>query len=146
MNSSENNIINTISNQQKEKIYNILKCHLCSKILYQPITLHCQETFCKPCLKIYTMKTSKQDCPKCHKPAFYQPINNFKLWDLINKLFPDVVKAREEEIKKSTPKLSQIEEIKEEIIKNNWRDIVNKKTNNTNTHLLNNQIFIEQLF
>ena len=134
-----------LTNLQKEKIFNIVKCHLCNKILYQPITLHCQDTFCKPCLKTYSMKTSKQECPKCHKPAFYQPVNNFKLWDLINKLFPDVVKAREEEIKKFTAKLSQVEEIKEEIIKNNWRDVINKKQSNQPISF-GNQIFIEQLF
>ena len=114
------------------KIQNLLKCSLCSRLLYQPVTLHCQDTFCRHCLKNYEIKTKKQDCPKCHKLSFYQPINNFKIWDLINKLFPNEIKAREEEIKKFSAKLTEIDEIKEEIIKNNWRDIVNKKTNQTN--------------
>jgi arsenate reductase-like glutaredoxin family protein len=122
----------SIDNITKLKIQNILKCSLCSSLLYQPVTLHCQDTFCRHCLKNYEIKTKKQDCPKCHNLSFYQPINNFKIWDLINKLFPNEVKAREEEIKKFSPKLTEVEEIKEEIIKNNWRDVVNKKSNQSN--------------
>ena len=122
----------SIDNITKLKIKNILKCSLCSSLLHQPVTLHCQDTFCRHCLKNYEIKTKKQDCPQCHKLSFYQPINNFKIWDWINKLFPNEVKAREEEIKKLLPKLTEIEEIKEEIIKNNWRDIINKKSNQLN--------------
>jgi hypothetical protein len=133
--------------QTINKIKEILTCSLCSKLLYQPLTLHCQETFCRPCLKIYSSKTQKQDCPNCHKPAFYQPINNFKLWDLINKIFPSDVKAREEELAKVQPKLTEEEEIKEEIIKNNWRDIVNKKNSINLNNIPNlNNIIIDQLF
>ena len=137
--------VSSINQQTINKIKEILTCSLCSKLFYQPLTLHCQETFCRPCLKNYSNKTQKQDCPNCHKPSFYQPINNFKLWDLINKLFPSEVEARKEELLKVQPKLTEEEEIKEEIIKNNWRDIINKK-NITNIPQNINNIIIEQLF
>jgi hypothetical protein len=137
--------ITEINTENKQKIKNILTCTLCSKLLCHPITLHCQETFCQSCIKLYSLKTKKQDCPSCHKDSFYQPTHNFKLWDLINKIFPDEVKAREEEIKKNTPKMTQEEQIKEEIIKNNWREIINKK-NNPIVNNNQNAFFIEQLF
>lgn len=129
----------------KLKIKEILTCTLCSKLLCNPVTLHCQDTFCQSCIKLYSLKTKQQDCPECHKPSFYQPIHNFKLCDIINKLFPKEIKQREEEILRNTPPMTEEEKIKEEIIKNNWREIVNKKSNNNNT-LPQNAIFIEQLF
>jgi hypothetical protein len=139
--------ISEINNDVKIKIKKILTCSLCSKLFHNPVTLHCQETFCQHCIKLYSIKSKKQDCPNCHKDSFYQPIHNFKLWDLINKIFPNEVKAREEEIKKNMPKISQEEQIKEEIIKNNWREIVNKKNNTNQPNILgNNAIFMEQLF
>lgn len=137
-----------INESVKSKIKEILTCKLCSKLLYNPVTLHCQDTFCQSCIKLYSIKTKQQDCPECHKPSFYQPIHNFKLCDLLNKLFPNEIKDREQEILKNIPKMTEEEKIKEDIIKNNWRDIVNKKSN-TNNNLLQqnaNAIFIEQLF
>ncbi len=131
----------------KLKIKEILTCKLCSKLLCNPVTLHCQDTFCQSCIKLYSLKTKKQDCPDCHKPSFYQPIHNFKLCDIINKLFPNEIKDREKEVLKNMPPMTEEEKIKEDIIKNNWREIVNKKTNNNNILQQNaNAIFIEQLF
>jgi len=136
-----------INESIKLKIKEILTCKLCLKLLYNPVTLHCQDTFCQSCIKLYSIKTKKQDCPGCHQPSFYQPIHNFKLCDIINKLFPNEVKDRENEVLKHMPQMTEEEKIKEDIIKSNWREIVNKKTNSNNNNLLQqNAIFIEQLF
>jgi hypothetical protein len=111
----------------KSQIKGILTCSFCKKLFHYPITLQCQDTFCKNCLQIYKFKTKKTDCPKCHKDSFYPPIQNIKLWDLITKLFPDEIKVRDVDVSRTTPRLTEEEQIKEDIIKNNWRDIINKK-------------------
>ena len=46
--------VSSINPQSINKIKEILTCSLCSKLFYQPLTLHCQETFCRPCLKNYS--------------------------------------------------------------------------------------------
>jgi hypothetical protein len=139
-----------IDENKKKMLKNILKCSLCFRLYHNPITLFCQDTFCKSCIKNYSLKNKTEDCPKCHKQSFYPPINNFKLCDLISKLYPEDVKSRELELSRITPKLTDEEEIKEDIIKNNWRDIINKKTNNSNLnqqqHQQMNQFLIEQIF
>jgi hypothetical protein len=136
-----------IDENKKKLLKNVLKCPLCFRLYHNPITLFCQDTFCKSCIKNYTLKNKKEDCPKCHKHSFYPPINNFKLWDLINKLYPDDVKSRELELSRITPKLTDEEEIKDNIIKSNWRDVINKKTSTTNPSQQQiNQFIIEQIF
>jgi len=126
------NLNQNINLETKNKLKECLKCLLCNKILYQPITLHCQDTFCKLCLQKYNHKTKKSNCPKCLKPTFNPMIQNFKLCDLINKIFPEETRKREEELNALKNKLSPDEKLKEdikdEIIKNNWRNIVNKKS------------------
>jgi hypothetical protein len=131
----------------KIQIKNILTCSFCKKLLHYPITLQCQDTFCKNCLKIYKYKTKKTDCPKCHKDSFYPPIQNIKLWDLIGKLFPDEIKLRDEEVSRTNPKLTEEEQIKEDIIKNNWRDVINKKmTPPSQPQIDLNNVIFEQIF
>ena len=126
------NLNQNINLETKNKLKECLKCLLCNKILYQPITLHCQDTFCKSCLQKYNNTTKKNNCPKCLKSTFNPMILNFKLCDLIHKIFPEETKKREEEFNaiknKLTPDEKLKEDIKEEIIKNNWSHIVNKKT------------------
>ena len=137
-----------IDDNKKKIAKNLLKCSLCFRLYHNPITLFCQDTFCKSCIKNYTLKNKTEDCPKCHKQSFYPPINNFKLWDLINKLFPDDVISRELELSRITPKLTDEELIKEEIIKNNWREVINKKTQSPQIpqHQQINEFIIEQIF
>ncbi len=120
--------------EKKNKIRQCLTCTLCKKLFYYPVTLYCQDSFCKSCLKNYTMKTNKKDCPSCHNETFIPPIHNFKICDIINKIFPDEIKDREIEINKTQSKLTEEEQIKEEIIKNNWREIVNKYKNDSNNN------------
>ena len=120
--------INMEKNMEKNnKLKECLSCTLCKKIFHYPVTLYCQDNFCKSCLKKYIIKTNKQNCPSCQKSYFNPPIHNFKIHDLINILFPEEFKQRQIEISKNEPKLTEEEEIKEEIIKNNWRDVINKK-------------------
>jgi hypothetical protein len=64
--------------------------------------------------------------------------------DVIQKIFPEETKFRENEINKNKPPLKTEDQIKENLIKNNWREIINKhKLTNDNTSL--NHEFIVQL-
>ncbi len=150
MNQNLNQNIKNIDLETKNKLKDCLKCLLCERIFYQPITLHCQDTFCKSCLQKYNNTTKKNNCPKCLKPTFNPMILNFKLCDLINKIFPEETKKREEEFNaiknKLTPDEKLKEDIKEEIIKNNWRNIVNKKTTQQPEQQLPQQNQLQQFF
>lgn len=49
----------------KDDLEEALKCEICGDILYQPMTLLCQHTFCHHCLELgKSMKTLKE-CPLC---------------------------------------------------------------------------------
>ncbi len=132
-----------MNDEKRNKLKSCLSCTLCKKILHYPITLYCQDNFCKSCLKNYILKTNNKNCPSCKSSYFVPPIHNFKIHDLIIELFPEEFKERQLEINKNQPKLSDEELIKEEIIKNNWRDVINKNYNFVNPQ--NDPIFIENL-
>jgi hypothetical protein len=63
--------------------------------------------------------------------------------DVIQKIFPEETKLRENEINKNKPILKIEDQIKENLIKDNWREIINKHKSITNTQL--NHEFIVQL-
>jgi hypothetical protein len=64
--------------------------------------------------------------------------------DVIQKIFPEETKLRENEINKNKPLLKIEDQIKENLIKDNWREIINKhKSTHNNSQL--NQEFIVQL-
>jgi hypothetical protein len=131
---------NEITNDQINKLKTCLTCSLCKKLFYLPVTLHCQDTFCSNCLKISSIKNNSS-CPTCKKNIFVPPVHNYKIWELITKIFPDDVLIREKELSNLMPKLTEQDIVKEELIKNNWRDVVNKKQPDNV-----DQIFIQQLF
>jgi hypothetical protein len=64
--------------------------------------------------------------------------------DVIQKIFPEETKLRENEINKNKPLLKIEDQIKENLIKDNWREIINKHKSITNNSQLN-QEFIVQL-
>lgn len=50
---------------KKDDLESTLKCEICGDLLYQPMTLLCQHTFCYHCLELgKSMKTLKE-CPLC---------------------------------------------------------------------------------
>jgi hypothetical protein len=86
-------------------------------------------------------RKNKNTCPKCNRQYFRPPISNFKVSDLIDKLFPEEIKIRKDEIDK-LPKLDEKEELKEEIIKSSWRDVINKKKPSNNGSVqVNSDVF-----
>ncbi|XP_077228248.1 uncharacterized protein LOC143861202 [Tasmannia lanceolata] len=72
-----------------------LSCAICFQIFFEPSTTHCGHSFCKKCLKSAADKCGKR-CPKCRQLICNTrsfPINTV-LWNIIQLLFPEEVKAR----------------------------------------------------
>ncbi|KAJ8441725.1 hypothetical protein Cgig2_019112 [Carnegiea gigantea] len=74
-----------------------LSCAICLEICFEPSTTPCGHSFCKKCLRSAADKCGKR-CPKCR-----QLISNGRsctvntvLWNTIQLLFPEEVKARKE--------------------------------------------------
>ncbi len=120
-----------MNQETKNKLRKCLTCTLCNKLFYYPVTLHCQDTFCQSCIDMIKLKTKKSECPTCKKSTMIVPVHNYNLMDVIQKIFPEEIKSREVEINKNKPVLNTEEQIKQNIIKANWREIINKhnKTN-----------------
>jgi hypothetical protein len=130
-----------ITINKKNELIKCLKCPVCQKLLCQPVTLFCQDTFCQSCLITRERQNNNHTCPTCKLQYFRPPIANFKLSELIDKLFPEEIKIRKEEIEK-LPKPDEKETLKEEIIKSTWRDVINKKKSTNNGQVqLNADVF-----
>jgi hypothetical protein len=113
---------------------------VCQKLLYQPVTLFCQDTFCQSCL-VTQERQNNNSCPKCKRQYFRPPVINFKLSGLIDKIFSEEIKARKEELAK-LPVPDEKENLKDEIIKSSWRDVINKKKPSNNGSVqLNTDVF-----
>lgn len=130
--------------ETKNKLKKCLTCTICNKLFYYPITLHCQDTFCQSCITKIKLNTNKSECPKCKKPTIIVPVHNYNLMDIIQKLFSEETKLRENEVNKNKTILKTEDQIKENIIKDNWREIINKhKPTNDNIIPLNHEFIVQ---
>lgn len=76
------------------------QCVICTQILYDPVTILCQHTFCRHCLSEHMKKGSKK-CPTCQKRFFLPATNiNYQMRDAINELMDKLY--TKEEIEKMT--------------------------------------------
>ena len=129
--------------ETKNKLRKCLTCTICNKLFYYPITLHCQDTFCQSCINTIKLKTKKSECPKCKKSTIIVPVYNYNMMDIIQKIFPDETKLRENEINKTQPVLNNEEQIKQNLIKSNWREIINKHKIKTDNTQLNHEFIVQ---
>lgn len=111
-----------ITDQKKKELLETFQCSMCNELLYQPVTLFCQDTFCQSCLA----RLPTNECPSCNRKFFRTPVSNFKLCGFIEKMFPEEFQKRKEIIEK-LPTLSEEEILREDIVKSSWRDVINKK-------------------
>ena len=95
-----------------------LKCGICKDILYHPVTLLCQHTFCNYCLSC----CNDNHCPICRKIFIMPKGYNKELNHVIKSLYRDKYKEKSKdisrEIDESRRKNEIFEEIYEEIISN----------------------------
>ncbi|XP_047570012.1 bifunctional apoptosis regulator isoform X2 [Lutra lutra] len=73
-------------------------CHCCYDILVNPTTLNCGHSFCRHCLALWWASSKKTECPECREKWEGFPKVNILLRDAIEKLFPDAIKKRHEDI------------------------------------------------
>ncbi|XP_007950000.1 bifunctional apoptosis regulator [Orycteropus afer afer] len=76
-------------------------CHCCYDILVNPTTLNCGHSFCRHCLALWWVSSKKTECPECREKWEGFPKVNILLRDAIEKLFPDAIRIRLEDIQQN---------------------------------------------
>ena len=136
MNTIEDTIVSQdIRGEQKvdDEIDDQLKCSICQDLMVCPVTLLCQHSFCRLCIKSYVHSHNKPGsdddgfqryvprreknakCPLCRCAIVIPTNDNFILKDVISTRYPDKYKARMEEHDKDALKLDIRDQIEEEI-------------------------------
>ncbi|XP_074136669.1 bifunctional apoptosis regulator [Sminthopsis crassicaudata] len=77
-------------------------CHCCYDILVNPTTLNCGHSLCRHCLALWWVSSKKTECPECREKWEGFPKVNILLRDAIEKLFPDAIKLRLEDIQQNS--------------------------------------------
>ena len=78
-------------------------CCICLSLLLDPITLHCQHSYCRHCL-VACFELSAKRCPSCRSPAdagllYEHLLPNTLLTNILKAAFPSRYKRREELIR-----------------------------------------------
>ncbi|KAB1263723.1 Bifunctional apoptosis regulator [Camelus dromedarius] len=109
MEESPQNDLNTMSPEEDDPpkstspqiSVNEFSCHCCYDILVNPTTLNCGHSFCRHCLALWWVSSKKTECPECREKWEGFPKVNILLRDAIEKLFPDAIKMRFEDIQQN---------------------------------------------
>lgn len=111
---------------------NSYSCSICRDILFKPVTLLCQHSFCYDCLNDYYNANndhsayifSKNDkCPMCKIPYTLPPIENGILGEMIAEKYPEEYKIRLEEYIKEQEKETEHQRMEKIIRKEVWNSI-----------------------
>lgn len=93
------------------KIRNDLICGICRDIFLNPVTLICQHTYCRSCVK----NINNKKCPMCDL-AYFLPNNDNKTFEsIIDTLFSEEYKQRQEHHIDEETRKDLREKIREEI-------------------------------
>ncbi|XP_005103431.1 bifunctional apoptosis regulator [Aplysia californica] len=77
---------------------NEFACPVCLRIVIQPTTLNCGHTSCRVCLARWYFNSKKKECPLCRKRYQGHPMINRQIKNLLESVFPDKIKEREQEL------------------------------------------------
>ncbi|XP_018417796.1 PREDICTED: bifunctional apoptosis regulator [Nanorana parkeri] len=77
-------------------------CNCCYDILVNPTTLNCGHSFCRHCLALWWVSSKKTECPECRNKWEGFPKVNILLRDVIEKLFPDAIKEKYEDLEQNS--------------------------------------------
>lgn len=118
----------------KEHLETVYSCGICTQILYQPVTLFCQHTFCRACLremsrpKPYELRPSKKKCPTCRR-RFFLPegnSNNYQINESLDALLNRVFTPAEIEEMNKTRKKEEIRmELREQVVQDLREELQN---------------------
>ncbi|XP_041966896.1 LOW QUALITY PROTEIN: E3 ubiquitin-protein ligase TRIM35-like [Alosa sapidissima] len=62
-----------------------LCCYICSETFKDPVSLHCNHSFCQTCLSKFWGKAKNKNCPVCNrKSSMEDPLINFSLKELVD--------------------------------------------------------------
>lgn len=149
------------------EIDNQYQCTICQDLLISPVTLLCQHTFCRTCIKAYVKQQTKQKydddgyqvyvarsdkntkCPLCRCAVVIPPNDNFLLKDIIQQRYPVEYARRLDEYEKDTLKLELREKIEDEIRTEIFNSLVDEAVHENNdndgdiTHI-NNDIVVNR--
>nr|KAF6439852.1 bifunctional apoptosis regulator [Rousettus aegyptiacus] len=109
MEESQQNDPNTMTLKKDDPLKSIspqisvseFSCHCCYDILVNPTTLNCGHSFCRHCLALWWASSKKTECPECREKWEGFPKVNILLRDAIEKLFPDAIRMRFEDIQQN---------------------------------------------
>lgn len=140
----ENNNID--DNVEKE-----LECSICHELLVAPVTLMCQHTFCRLCIKSYVDKQSKPGvsddgyqvyvpkkdknakCPLCRCTVVIPVNDNFILKGIIESKYPELYRTRYKEFHtKGLLKLDIRDQVEEEIRNEIFNSVVDEAVHENN--------------
>ena len=126
-------VSNDINNDEiedgSEEINSSYECSVCQSLFVKPVTLLCQHTYCRQCIKTHydRMKSNKNTptCPVCNCGIIIPPNDNNLLVDIINLNYSDKYKQRVEESKKDVIKSEIKEEVKNELRRELFSSLMN---------------------
>ena len=123
---------------------NSYSCGICKELMYRPVTLLCQHSYCYKCLETYYMgdakihdenfpdvvwySNKKDKCPLCNIPYTLPPIDNTLLGEVLEHKFPEEYQARRQYVEHD----SLVEEKKFEEDRQMRKEIWNSISTNFN--------------
>lgn len=112
-----------------DEIESSYECSICQSLFVRPVTLLCQHTFCRQCIKSHydKMKNTKNTptCPLCNCGIIIPPNDNNLFVDIINLNYTDQYKQRIEESKKDDIKSDIKEDVKNELRRELFSSVMN---------------------
>ena len=128
-NVSDNQIAEEILGEESIEIDPSYECSICHSLFVKPVTLLCQHTYCRQCIKNHydATKASKKTptCPMCNCGIIIPPNDNNLLVDIINLNHSDQYKERIEESKKDVIKSEIKEDVKNELRRELFNSVMN---------------------
>jgi hypothetical protein len=142
--------VGEMQNLEDIEIDKEFECSICQDLLVAPVTLLCQHTFCRLCIKSYvdqqlkpktdedgyqvyvSRKDKNAKCPLCRCPIVIPPNDNFMLKGLIESKYPEQYNSRVEQYNKDKLKLNLRDQIEDEIRNEIFNGVVDDAVHENN--------------
>jgi hypothetical protein len=103
MATASKSIINTYEYMNESQIDEALKCIICTQPFVKPVSLHCQHTFCRECIR--TWLNEDQSCPTCRliidsDDEQFAPVNTHVVVNQLDRLLVQCNQCQEKNIQR----------------------------------------------